>query len=436
MGRSPKHIVRIGVILICVFAGIAGYVIYRAHHYPVFDLRTIDPDGCVQGYTLVVPVVDDIGLEHEAPNTIYLIDNHAVPVHSWQILGAVQLAKLKPDGNLLYATRDRSFPPRAGLREIDPYGNVIWYYPCRIDHDFDVLDNGNILLHSIEDLDIPEIGPGLIRCSRIDEVTPRKNTVWTWRAEEHLDELSDLTGISFPLDNPKGLHIIDGAYDWAHNNSCRVIPENRTALTDSRFRAGNILFSYCNLNTIGIIDRESGRIVWAWGADILDGQHDPRMLENGNVLIFDNGTKRGYSRVLELNPVTEEIVWVYDDQSSAAPVFFSEYKSGAQMLPNGNIFICQDRYRPVDVMSKVYHAASRYLLRKRIRSSRLLEVNLSKEIVWEAVIHLKGDGVYGLYQADWYSESDLRPLFGILDSPKHWLDEGRIQNLKSLPYIR
>ena len=41
-------------------------------------------------------------------------------------------------------------------------------------------------------------------------------------------------------------------------------------------------------------------------------QHAPTPLPNGNLLIFDNGTLRGYSRVIELNPLTEEIAWEYD----------------------------------------------------------------------------------------------------------------------------
>jgi hypothetical protein len=436
MGNFRKKIVGIGGIVMIAIAALLSYSLFQAYHYPVFDLRIHDPESCSRGYTLVAPVVDDIGLRHEVPNTIYLIDNEAVPVHSWQILGAVQLARLTSDGNMLYATRDRSFPHRAGLREVDPYGNVIWYYKCRIDHDFHILDNGNILLHSIEDLEIPDIGTGKIRSSRIVEVTPQKQVVWTWRAEDHLNELAELAGFSFPLDNPDSLHIIDGAYDWAHNNACRVIPENKAASIDSRFQAGNILFSYCNLNTIGIIDRISGRIIWTWGPGILDGQHDPRMLSNGQILLFDNGTERGYSRVIELNPLTEEIIWEYDDRSSDSPVFYSEYKSGAQKLTNGNVFVTQDTYRPVDVMSKFYHLVCQYLLREKIRSSRLFEVNPSGEIVWETIVNSKGDHIYGLYQAPRYSQRYVRQLLKVLDSLSYALDEKRIENLKSLPYIR
>ena len=42
------------------------------------------------------------------------------------------------------------------------------------------------------------------------------------------------------------------------------------------------------------------------------------------------------SRVLEINPVTLELVWSYQD-----PGFFSTNISGAQRLPNGNTLITE-----------------------------------------------------------------------------------------------
>ena len=84
------------------------------------------------------------------------------------------------------------------------------------------------------------------------------------------------------------------------------------------------------------------------------------MLENGNVLLFDNGMHiHGLprSRVLVVNPKTDEIVWRY--QSERYLDFFSPHISGAQRLWNGNTLICEgDR-------------------------GRLFEVTRDGEIVWE-----------------------------------------------------
>lgn len=92
---------------------------------------------------------------------------------------------------------------------------------------------------------------------------------------------------------------------------------------------------------------------------MIDGQHKPHMLENGNIFVFDNGTLRGYSRVIELNPLTEQIEWEYTTEPKED--FFSQCIAGAQRLPNGNNLICEGC------------------------KGRLFEVTPKKEIVWDFV---------------------------------------------------
>ena len=46
---------------------------------------------------------------------------------------------------------------------------------------------------------------------------------------------------------------------------------------------------------------------------MLDLPHMPTMLENGQILIFDNGKFRGHTRVLEIDPPGGEIVWEFWD---------------------------------------------------------------------------------------------------------------------------
>lgn len=83
----------------------------------------------------------------------------------------------------------------------------------------------------------------------------------------------------------------------------------------------------------------------------------------GDVLILDNGGMAGYgdsspsclngaynacrpySRVLEINPVTLDIVWSYNDcrefHQSALSRFFSAIRSGMQRLPDGHTLTCE-----------------------------------------------------------------------------------------------
>jgi outer membrane protein assembly factor BamB len=80
----------------------------------------------------------------------------------------------------------------------------------------------------------------------------------------------------------------------------------------------------------------------------------PTLLENGHLLVFDNGVHRDFSRVLEVNPVTEEIVWQY-----RAADFYSQWRGSNQRLPNGNTLICESQ------------------------NGRVFEVTPAGEVVWE-----------------------------------------------------
>ena len=79
------------------------------------------------------------------------------------------------------------------------------------------------------------------------------------------------------------------------------------------------------------------------------GQHAPTPLENGNILIFDNGVHRlddplPFSRVIEVNPATNEIGWTYQDRPVSN--FFSPRMGNAQRLPNGNTLINEASFGP------------------------------------------------------------------------------------------
>jgi hypothetical protein len=114
-------------------------------------------------------------------------------------------------------------------------------------------------------------------------------------------------------------------------------------------------------------------------------------------MVFDNGGASGYgaptpvspdggsvyqragSRVLEINPVTLELVWSYTNAR-----FFSTNISSAQRLPNGNTLITEGA------------------------PGRLLEVTADRKVVWEYIYPVFGganasNGVYRGYRVpyDW-----------------------------------
>ena len=54
---------------------------------------------------------------------------------------------------------------------------------------------------------------------------------------------------------------------------------------------------------------------------------------------FDIGFYRGYSRIIELNPITKEIEWEY--KANPPQSFCSPTRGSAQRLPNGNTLIAE-----------------------------------------------------------------------------------------------
>jgi outer membrane protein assembly factor BamB len=63
------------------------------------------------------------------------------------------------------------------------------------------------------------------------------------------------------------------------------------------------------------------------------------MLDSGHILIFDNGTYREWSRVVEMDPATGRIVWEYRGDPPEA--FYSKWRGSNQRFPNGNTLICE-----------------------------------------------------------------------------------------------
>ncbi len=353
---------------------------------------TYDRDRAWAGYTLYCESWEDPSQSPDGKGEILLIDMDGEIVHRWYVETALQsFCKLLPDGNLIYPTRDRSDIFRAGLRELTPDSEIAWSYHCRIDHDFEVFDDGRILMHTIRDHMWPQLGRELKRCPYMIEVNREKELLWEWHGEHHLEELEAL----LPADGWD--HVTsrleeDFSFDWAHNNTLQVIPPNETWEQEraqgrfERFKPGNIVFSYRSLDVTGVIDRDTSEIVWAWGPGVIDGQHKPHMLPNGHIMLFDNGTMRGFSRVIEVHPLTEEIVWEYRSQDPED--FFSPYISGGQRLPNGNTLICEG--------SKAH----------------LFEVTPDREIVWDFVNPHRKVGALGtIYRCTRYSEEYCQALF-------------------------
>ncbi|MFC2008907.1 aryl-sulfate sulfotransferase [Chloroflexota bacterium] len=313
-----------------------------------------DSSDAYHGYTLITPVEGQCA---------WLIDMMGRLVNRWTTrFQAGWGAQLLPNGNLLYAVRTANDPMSdiegtyGVLLEIDWDGHEVWEYADPYLHHASCrLGNGNTLL--LKWVELPDDiaskvkggDPGTERegvmwGDVVQEVTPQGDVAWEWLVHEHLD----------PSSTPR----------------CPVCPRTTWTHANSVAEAlnGDVLISLPFSNTIAIIDKTTGHVTWQWGDGEIAHQHSATMLDNGNVLVFDNGYHPygfsfAFSRVIEIDPGDNKICWTYGGGKIAAD-FYSSVMGTCQRLPNGNTLI------------------------NEATSGRVFEVSTTCEIVWEFSNHL------------------------------------------------
>lgn len=294
-------------------------------------------------------------------------------------------------------------------------GNPVGYYVPGMDAK---TEGGNTLILTHTDVVVPEISLHKLISDRMIEVDWEGNIVWEWCIHDHFDELGfDEAAKNAIARNPN--LVKNGLGDWMHINCMSVLGPNKWYdAGDERFHPDNIIFDGRQTNIIAILDKKTGKLVWKLGPDYttgkaaeigqIIGQHHAHMIPQGlpgagNILIYDNGgwagygapnpvspmgvnnAHRDYSRVLEIDPTTLEIVWQCRPmdlgymQPFIADHFYSCYISSTQRLPNGNTLITQGE------------------------DGRLLEITPEHEIVWEYISpyfgeHITTNMVYRAYR--------------------------------------
>ena len=298
-------------------------------------LTAHDPNRTCPGYLLYAPVAGD--------GALYALDMEGREVHRWDMPHPPGLwGYLLPNGNIFYSGKikhDETWDRLPGwnafkggvMMEVDWEGKVVWEHrDINHHHDSRRTEAGGAIYLTIEPIPhelareiqggIHKPDPEPMWADVIVEVDNGGNRIWEWHAAEHLDPQVDKLSFN------------DHRAEWTHGNTVVPLSKNR------------ILLSFRNLSTIGILSKETGDFEWKFGPGILAQQHDPTLLENGNILVFDNGAHRSddpltFSRVLEINPKNNEIIWSYQDRTPFH--FFSPFVSGARRLPNGNTLITE-----------------------------------------------------------------------------------------------
>lgn len=317
-------------------------------------LIAIDPDASAGGYTLIAP--------QTAGGKVYLIDMHGEVVHQWTMpVRPGRHAVILPNGNLGYngnhADASQRYPAwtlwhGGDFYEVTPTGEVVWHYQDP-DHHHDALwqFDGHLLYAACVPMpeDFARRVPGgsdahadnLMYGDVIRQVDRSGVIVWEWKVWEHLDPAE------FPI------HPGFDRTHWPLVNGLDLTAD------------GTVLMSLRTTSGIIGVNRQTGVARTLIPPAQLSHQHAPVALENGNILVFDNGNFRlgkyvNFSRVLEIDPRTQKIAWEYTDPMPNA--FYSAYMGNAQPLANGNVHITE------------------------AATGRLFEVTRTGNVVWEYVI--------------------------------------------------
>lgn len=247
-------------------------------------------------------------------------------------------AALLPDGDVILNMEG------VGAVRLDRCSRLVWRLPVMTHHSVEHLPSGETLiaadrLYHAATPHFPRLAPGpeghfidnLVLRLRPDGSVARETSV--------LDVLyeSGWAALLFAGEDPT----IRTAQP-THLNDIEVLREDMAAAFP-RFRAGDVMLSIRNLNTIMVVDGQTWRIKWTMTGPFLY-QHDPDFMPNGNILLFDNRRtggrpQLGYSRIIEIDPDTREIVWSY--QGTDEEPFYTDIRGMQQLLPNGNVLVVE-----------------------------------------------------------------------------------------------
>jgi hypothetical protein len=311
-------------------------------------VKLYDPQKSWDGYNLYC--IRSVG-------AAYLMDNHGREVHRWTYrekpMSGSRHAVMNDHVIMLEDGDAVILKKKEGLIRVGWDSTPLWEVELRAHHDVAPASDGTfyVLINELHQHRGLEVWFDVIVHLNADG-----REIGRWSTYEHLEEIkTDLdpapfldTALDSALVNPPGTerevellkkHIGNTyRYDYFHTNTITILPPTPLGERDRRFQAGNLLVCFRNIDQIAVLEPDSNRILWSWGVGELEGPHHPTMLQNGHILVFNNGVKRVSSSIVELDPVSGQIVWEY--QADPPRSFYTFSRGSAQRLPNGNTLIC------------------------------------------------------------------------------------------------
>lgn len=236
----------------------------------------------------------------------------------------------------------------SGIIKVDKDSKLLWSNPVRAHHDLQALPNGDTLVLTRKAHIIP----------RLNEKQPILEDFITvlgknGKIKSELSILECLENSPYFEEFKKRRKQLQG--DIFHTNSLKIL-DGRLAEEMPAFKKGNYLISLLTVSAVAVVDPEAKSVVW-WKTGNFRAQHEPQILENKRMLLFDNKGRTGQSAVIELNLAGNKLAWQY--RGTKENPFYSATCGTAWRLPNGNTLIVESD------------------------NGRAFEVNQRKETVWE-----------------------------------------------------
>ena len=226
-----------------------------------------------------------------------VFDAHGAPVW-WQRMSAYGGdAKLLPDGTLAWWVRAHDgTPARYEIRSLN--GTLLRHVAAvgvdTDNHDLQVLPNGNVLLLAYvprAHVDLSAFGGGAdatVLDSEIQEVRPDGSLAWSWNSSTHMTLAESAQWIPL-LASRTPVDLIHLNSLEAHGDSIVVSARHADAVYSVNRSTGAIewkLGGTVRSESLGIVGDSE------FGAASFGGQHDARILPDGTLTVFDNGTHR------------------------------------------------------------------------------------------------------------------------------------------------
>ena len=281
---------------------------------------------------------------------VVLLSLEGKEMHRWETgsfderRGGISIAKVLPSGDIVINRADRE------VARLDFDGNVVWSVKGVYHHDLTVEKDESVWVMVERPLELPETERGKILDHGVTHISKDGKELETLWFSDTLSK-AEQPRYTKILGQPRRRH---GRGDVLHANAVEIFEQDGP---NGMWKKGDILSSIRNFNLVVVVQRDTGKLLWEWGSGKLQHQHSPVPTRDNKILVFDNGYRRHTSKILEIDPTTEGVVWSYEGTDDNP--FYSGTRGTVEELPSGSVFVGSSN------------------------DGRMFEVNREGEIVWE-----------------------------------------------------